>query len=248
MIEFRGTVKDNLSLYADEVIFSGQAAGSVTIEGRNVQLSETAHIDGDLTIRSSNKAVISPNATVVGKLTQTGLENSAFLKKHEHDSNGRGIILLFSFSIFLLGLMLFIFARGFMEQSITMLRKQPVRSILWGLFIFLAVPIFMVVTMITVIAIPISVATFMLLPFLLILGFATATLGISDWIFNRNNKPGKLSYRLLLLAVGVVILVILGFIPLIGGLLIFLILLLGLGAATATLGYRLKATSIDQVI
>ncbi|MDH3609924.1 MAG: hypothetical protein OEQ24_11885, partial [Gammaproteobacteria bacterium] len=69
LIEFHGATKDNLSLYADEVVFSGQASGTVTIEGRNVQLDDTARIEGNLIIRSSEEAVISPNATVVGEFT-----------------------------------------------------------------------------------------------------------------------------------------------------------------------------------
>lgn len=248
LIEFRGTAKDNLSLYADEVVFSGHAAGSVTIEGRHVQLDETARIEGSLTIRSSEEAIISPNATVVGKLTQTGLEDSEFFKEHEDDSDGRGFFLLLSASVFLLGLILVIFARGFVEQGITMLRTQPGRSILWGLVVFFGIPIFVIVTMVTIIGIPIAVATLLLLPFLLILGFTTTTLGVSDWILNRNSESKKTGQRLLLLAVGVVLLVIIGFVPFLGGLLILLALLFGLGAAAVTLGRRLSGNSIEAVL
>ena len=247
LIEFRGVANDNLSLYADEVVFSGQASGSVTIEGRKVQLDETAHIEGSLTIRSSEEAVISPKATVVGKLTQTGLEDSEFFKGHEDDSDGRGFFLLLSTSVFLLGLILVIFARGFVEQGITLLRTQPGRSILWGLVVFFGIPIFVIVTMVTIIGIPIGVATLLLLPFLLILGFTTTALGISDWILNRKSESKKTGQRLLLLAAGVVLFVIVGFIPFIGGLLVLLALLFGLGASAVTIGRRLSGKSVEVV-
>lgn len=247
LIEFRGVANDNLSLYADEVVFSGQASGSVTIEGRKVQLDETAHIEGSLTIRSSEEAVISPKATVVGKLTQTGLEDSEFFKGHEDDSDGRGFFLLLSTSVFLLGLILVIFARGFVEQGITLLRIQPGRSILWGLVVFFGIPIFAIVTMVTIIGIPIGVATLLLLPFLLILGFTTTALGISDWILNRKSESKKTGQRLLLLAAGVVLFIIVGFIPFIGGLLVLLALLFGLGASAVTIGRRLSGKSVEVV-
>ena len=247
LIEFDGTAEDNLSLYADEVVFTGQASGSVTIEARNVNLDETARIEGDLTIRSSEKAVISPNATIVGKLTQTSLEDSEFFKAHEDNSDDLGFFFLLATSVFLLGLILVIFARGFVEQGITMLRTQPGKSILWGLVVFFSIPIFVLITMVTIVGIPIGVAALLLLPFLLILGFTMATLGVSDWILNRKSESKQTSQRLLFLAAGVIILVIVGFLPFVGGLLILLAMLLGLGAAAVTLGSHLSGTSTEVV-
>ncbi len=245
LIEFHGAANDNLGLYADEVVFSGQAAGAVTIEGRNVQLGDTARIEGNLTIRSSDEAIISPNATVIGEITQTGLEDSEFFKEHKDESDGRGFFLILSTSIFLLGLVLIVFARGFVEQGITVLRTQPGRSILLGLAVILGIPLFVIATMVTIIGIPIGVATLLLLPFLFILGFTTTTLGVSDWLLNRNNESKMTGQRLLLLAAGVVLFVIIGFIPLIGGLLIFLALLFGLGATSVAIGQRLKSKPIE---
>ena len=144
LIEFHGAANDNLSLYADEVVFSGQASGAVTIEGRNVQLDDTARIEGNLIIRSSEEAIISPNATVIGEVTQTGLEDSEFFKEHEDESDGRGFFLILSTSIFLLGLILVVFARSFVEQGITILRTQPGRSILLGLAVFFGIPLFVI--------------------------------------------------------------------------------------------------------
>lgn len=243
LIEFQGTAKDNLNLYADEVIFSGQASGSVTIEGRKVQLDEAARIEGNLTIRSSEEAIISPNATVVGTLIQTDLEDAEFFKEHEDDSDGREFFLLLSTSVFLLGLILILFARGFVEQGITMLRTHPGRSILWGLIVFFGIPILVIAAMVTIIGIPIGVAILLSLPFLLILGLAMVALGVSDWIFNKKSNAKKTGQRLLLLAAGVILLVIAGFVPFLGRLLILLAMLFGLGAASITLGSRLSGAT-----
>jgi hypothetical protein len=245
LIEFHGAANDNLSLYADEVVFSGQASGAVTIEGRSVQLGDTARIEGNLIIRYSEEAIISPNASVIGEVTQTGLEDSEFFKEQKDESDARGFFLILSTSIFLLGLILVVFARGFVEQGITVLRTQPGRSILLGLAVLFGIPLFVIATMVIIIGIPIGVATLLLLPFLLILGFTTTTLGVSDWLLNRNNESKKTGQRLLLLAAGVVLLVIIGFIPFLGGLLIFLALLFGLGAASVTIGQRLSSKKIE---
>ncbi len=240
LIEFNGVAKDNLSLYADQVIFSGHTSGPVTIEGRHVQLGDTAHIEGNLTIRSSEEAVISPNAIVAGKLTKTSLEDSDYIKENEHDSDSRALLILLAISVFLLGLILVIFARGFVEQCITLLRTHPGQSILWGFVVFISVPIFIVVTTATIIGIPIGVATLLLLPFLFILGITTAAFAVSDWILNKNVESKKTGQRIFLLATGVILLVIIGFVPFLGEILILLVMLLGLGAASVTLGNRLR--------
>ena len=90
-------------------------------------------------------------------------------------------------------------------------------------------------------------ATLLLLPFLLILSFTTATLGVSDWLLNRKSEFKKTGQRLLLLAAGVIILVIVGFVPFLGGALIILAMILGLGSAAVTLGSRLSRNSIEAV-
>ncbi len=245
LIKFGGTANGSLNLYADEIVFTGHASGPVLIEGRKVQLDESAVIGGNLTIRSKEKAIISSNAKITGVLTQVGLEDSEFFNEYEGDSDGGGFLLLLSASIFLLGLILILFARGFVEQSISYFRTHPGRSILWGLAVFVGIPIFAILTMVTVIGIPIGVSTLLLLPFLLVLGFTITTLGVSDRILNKSSESKKNVQRLLLLAAGVITLALVGFIPLIGGLLIWLALLFGLGAASATLGNRLSRNSIE---
>ncbi len=247
LIEFHGTAHDDLKLYADEVVFSGHANNSITIEARNVRLEETARIEGDLIIRSSEEPVISSSAAVAGKVTQTGLEDSEFFKDKEDEFDGRGFFILLSTSIFLLGLILVLFTRSFTEQAITTLRLKPGRSFLSGLLVFFGVPFFVFIAMISFIGIPIGVATLLLLPFLLILGLTTTSLGISDWLLNKKNEAKKTGQRLLLLLVGVILLIVIGVIPFIGGLLIFIALLLGLGATAVTFISRLSDKSKEAI-
>ena len=239
LIEFNGVANDDLSLYADEVYFKGQTSGSVTIEGRLVQLDESAIIEGNLIIRSSEDAVISPHAKIKGEMTQLDSKDLETFKDRDDISGGGGILLLAT-SIFILGLILLIFTRGFVEQGITTLRTQPGHSILWGFIVFFGVPTFVIIAMVTVIGIPIGVAALLLLPFLLILGLTSASLGLSDWILNKGKQSKNTSQRLLLLAAGVIIFVLMGFIPIVGGLIIWFAMLLGLGAASITLGIRLS--------
>ncbi len=243
MIEFNGIVGDNLKLYAHEVVFSGQASGSVTIEGHDIQLNDTAQIDGDLIIRSSKDAVISPNARIIGEVTKTGLEDAEFYKDRD-DTNGRGgSFLVLSTSIFLLGLILVFFLQDFVEHEIKTLRTRPATSLLWGIAVLFGIPLFFIISMITIIGIPIGVATLLLVPFLLILSFTTAILGVSDWLFNRNNATKKTGQRILLLLVGVLLFVIVGFVPIFGELLIFLAMLFGLGASSITIGRYISTKS-----
>ena len=243
MIEFNGIAEDNLKLYAHEVVFSGQASGSVIIEGHDIQLSDHAQIGGDLIIRSSKDAVISPSANIIGEITKTGLEDAEFYKDRNETFGRGGFFLVLSTSIFLLGLILVFFSQGFVEHEIKILRTQTAKSLLWGIVVLFGIPLFFIISMITIIGIPIGVAALLLIPFLLILSFTTTILGVSDWLFNRNNATKKTSQRMLLLLVGVLLFVILGFVPFVGGLLILLAMLFGLGASSMTIGRYITTKS-----
>ena len=230
LIEFRGSAEDNLNLYGDEVVFSGHAFGSVNFEGRKVHLTENARVEGNLTIRSSEKADISPSATIAGELIQTNILDS--MKEDKGVFAGHGFALIISVSVFILGLILVIFERGFVEQGISMLRSQPFSSLLWGLVVFFGIPIF-------------GVAALLTMPFLLLLGYTVAALGVSDWLLNRSGKFKETGQRLLLLAAGVAMFAILRLVPFLGSFLIFLIVLFGLGAAVVTIGSRLRGRSVE---
>jgi cytoskeletal protein CcmA (bactofilin family) len=241
LIEFHGTAQDNLSLYGDEVVFSGQASGAVTIKGREVRIADNARIEGDLNIQSMETADVAPTATVVGKVTQTSLTDWEVGEEDNGVFAGFGGILFFAAGIFLFGLMLVIFMRGSVEQGIKVLRSQPGKSILWGLATFFGVPLLAVLVMVTVIGIPIGLATLFILPLLLLLGFTTGVFGLSDWLLNRSGEGKETGQRLLLLLAGVVIYVILSLIPFLGTLFVIFVLLIGLGAAVVTVGCRLAS-------
>jgi cytoskeletal protein CcmA (bactofilin family) len=246
LIDFRGTSEDDLKLIADEVVFSGQAYDSVVIEGRSVRLNDNARIEGDLIIHSKEKVFIPANASITGKVTQIGLEDAEFLNRTKDDKNGRGFFILLSTSIFLLGLIIVLFTSNFTERVISTLRSKPGLSIFWGLVVFIGIPIFVFIAIITIIGIPIGIATLLLLPFLLILSFTTTAFGISDLLLNKNGEHKNKGQRLLLLAFGVILFVVIGFVPILGGFLIFLALLLGLGAASATIGDYLSNKFVEK--
>jgi hypothetical protein len=154
--------------------------------------------------------------------------------------------LFFAVSTFLFGLILLVFTPGSVEQGISVLRSRPGKSLFWGLAVFFGVPIFAVLLMVTIVGIPIGVATLLTLPLLLLLGFTTGVLGLSDWVLNRSGEGKRTGQRLLLLAAGVVIYAALSFVPFVETLFFVLVLLIGLGAAVVTIGCRLASRS-DEI-
>ncbi len=237
LIEFRGAAGNNLKLYGDEVVFSGQASGDVTIKGRTVSVAEDASVQGGLTIQSVEKADIAPAATIAGDITQTALTKEDF-DKGEGAFDGIGGALVFAIGVFLFGLILVVLARSSVEQGISVLRSHPGKSILWGLFVFIGLPLLAIISLVTVVGIPIGVTVLLTLPFLFLLGFTATAFGLSDWLLNRSGEPKTMGPRLLLLAVGVIVVIVLGFVPVVGGLIIIFALLFGLGAAVVTIGQR----------
>ena len=244
LVEFRGLAGDNLRLEGDEVVFSGLASGSVAIDGGKVRITEEAKIDGHLTVRSREVADISPAATIAGDVTPIVSKDSDSDGEQEESSIGLGSALIFGGSTFLLGLVLVFFTRGSVEETIATLRYQPGRSILWGLAVFVGVPVAAVVAIVTVVGIPMGVVALLAFPFLLLLGVTATVLGVSDWILNRSAEPKDTGERLLIFVGGVAIFAIISLVPVLGALSVMMAVLFGLGATSVTVQDRL-AESIE---
>lgn len=239
LVDFRGGADDNLSVSGDEVVFSGQASGSVVIEARKVRITDKAKIDGDLTIRSIEAADIATTATIGGDLAQSISETPS---SDEQETETRlSSTFAFAVSTLLLGFMILLFAGASAEQAIVMMRSRPGWSMLWGLAAFLGVPIAALLAMVTIVGIPIGLFALLAYPFVLLLGVAAAILGVSDFLFNRSAELKSTRQRLLYLFAGVAMLAVASLIPFLGRFVLIGTLLLGLGAAAVTIQDRLSA-------
>ena len=163
--------------------------------------------------------------------------------QYEKTSEGFSI---FSFILGLLaslalGLILIYLFPGFVGELAELVKDSPLKAGLLGFLTLIFLPILSIVLLITIFGWSLSVLIILLLTLALLIATVPVKLLAGEIIYNKILKKdaGKMVYYL----VGAVIFAIVYEIPLVGGLIRFIALLIGLGAIVAWLAIRARPTS-----
>ena len=241
-VTFGGEAHGPLTIEASEVEFSGAARGPLRIESPHIHFANGAVVDGDAEIFSIADPVIDPGARITGHVNKHSLsEVSAARAFAAAGPMGRFLPAIFLLgSAMMAGLMFLWLGRGGAEGAIDELIDSPASSGLWGLAALVLLPIAAVVLSLTIIGAPVGALAMLALPLLLLLGYASAGLGLGEWMFNRLGEPRSAGVRALHLLGGLIGLGAVGLIPWAGPVLLALASLCGFGAVLRTLHDRMR--------
>ena len=260
LIREGGVVEGNLDVAAGSIRIDGTVQGSVSTGSGAVRIGETGvvqgtfdvgagnveidgTIDGDVTI-GADTIRLGDAATIGGSLTYDGdLQGNreAVQGTITRDSSinvGPGIFdniqpfadFVFTLSIlflnFVLGALLLVLFPGFSERVADRVSTDPVRTGLVGLGFLIAVPLLLIAIAITIIGIPVALAGGLAFLMFVWIGIVYGRFALGYWLLSYTDVDNRWAA----LALGLVIGAALGQIPLLGGLVNFVIFLLGLGA------------------
>jgi cytoskeletal protein CcmA (bactofilin family) len=228
-VVFAGTSQGPATFHADSIRIDGRIAGDVLVRARSVTIGKDAVIEGAITFETFSDPLIEPGATVRGRQTVT---------TPQPPEVGPGAVFAALIGTFLfaigaglvLGILLLIFARPFVERAIDRIRTAPVQSALVGLAVLILVPLIALIVMVTVVGIPIGLLMLLAFPLTLLSAGVLAAFGLSDWLMNRSRSQRSWGGRVLLLLVGLIILTVIGLIPILGFVTWVVALIVGLGA------------------
>ncbi len=242
LIDFRARSGAHVSLSGAEVAFNGQTTGDVIIRAQTVRIGEQAEIGGNLEIYSDARPDIARQARIGGRLVTLGLEDADWPESDGFPAILAAVIapVIFAISAFILGLIAIWLARGAVEQTIDTFMERPGGSLLRGILTLLALFIGAGVLVALFIGLPLGVAALFTAPVLIIAGLASAGMSVGEWIANRAGEPTSAGGRVGLMALGVLVLALVGLIPVLGAVLVLLAVLMGLGAAVITVLSRLR--------
>ncbi|PSP56733.1 polymer-forming cytoskeletal protein [Halobacteriales archaeon QS_1_67_19] len=248
-VRINGTVTGNANAFSGNVFLaeSGRVGGQLQAAGGNVVVN--GEVGGDVQA-GAGTITVGPTAVVGGDLLYDGelsLSDEARIDgetRQESDTGGFSGPSLPSWFGFAYGFVVHLllgavallafprFSRGLAGRA----ASTPLRSGGVGLLLFLAVPILAVLLFVSVIGIPLGLLVLVLYPFLLWLGFVYGAYAVGAWLLSlasvRNRWAGLL--------VGLAGASVAGLVPVVGGLLQFLVLLIGLGALGRTLVGRYR--------
>jgi cytoskeletal protein CcmA (bactofilin family) len=235
-VEVDGSVGKELRVAAGSVAISGEVAGPVHIRARDITLLPTARIHGDLVYHSPRPASIDPHVVITGKVTHVpGKAPGPKLTPARKGLVG-GLVLL---SLLLVGATIVLLFPDFSRTAARSIATDPWKSLGLGLAILVTVPFSALLLAVTVIGLPLGVAA-MAVYFVSLLAAPLITAFLIGDIFTRAGLHGPrpaASRRLLGLAAALLVLGLAQLAPVLGPVVAFLALVLGLGAWTLA-GYR----------
>lgn len=226
-VRVAGTVKKDLIIGAGSIRLSGTVHGDVRLEGGEIQILEGAIIEGDLYYKSPNAANIHSAARIAGNVTYEQVE-------WDHSHRGAGIF--FIITMVVASIVLFKLFPGFTMSAVGRISAEPLKSLGAGFLTLIIVPIVAALLISIVLGVWVGLSIMALYFVSLISGFLVSCFFVGDWGARRLNKDVTTTgRRLLSVAIAIFVLGLLKLIPVIGGLFIFVLLLLGLGATVMQL-------------
>jgi len=226
------------------VTINGRIDGSVDARAAQVIVNSGAVIGGDLVVYSLNDPIIAEGATVTGTVTRYAPpswwgEKPWWWKLAFAGAVAAGTILA--------GIVLMLFGGKVFAAATGHVRHSPLSSFLFGVLALVLIPFVAVVLMATVVGLSVGIAIGLIVPFLLVFGHAVAAAGIAAGILVR--RPGDIGVGigLIMLILGAILLVAIGFIPFVGPFLVLIAVVLGTGAFTRTIGARMRRAVVPAV-
>ena len=220
---------------AGALTVDGHVGGAMSVEVTTLRLTDRAVVDGSISYGSATDAAIAPGANVKGTI-----ERHAPRQQTQPTAQGPVVTLIDVLRALVgflaLGLLLLLVAPRFMHGASARLTTNPWASLGIGVAILIGLPIVAILA-IAIGAIVggwwlglVALAAYVIA---IVVSVPVAGLTLGDWILARTGTMRQIPVAL---ALGVIVLVVIGTIPVVGGLIVFLAVLFGLGAIGLALG------------
>jgi cytoskeletal protein CcmA (bactofilin family) len=233
-----GAVAGDFSVGAATVTIDGTIGADAAIGADSIMLGPASRIGGELrydgSLTQQSGAVVQGSVvedSSIGGFGPVGVSGDSLPSIGWLDS------LYGLFANLLLGAILLIVLPGFSVRVATQVADSTGRSALVGLLVLVAVPFVLALTAVTIIGIPLAILGLFGYLFLIWVGVVYGEFAVGRWLLGQwQDEPN----RWLALGLGLVLFTVIGAVPIVGGLSMFGVLLIGLGAlATALRGtYR----------
>jgi hypothetical protein len=230
-------VADELRVSGGRVVITGAVNGNVELRADEIIIEETAVISGNLLYKSSHEASIAEGARIDGEVRHTPVEFD--MKPVVASVILAGLVLLFS--IILTAVVLYLLFPDYCLRVSQTLHDQPWQSLAIGLAVFAGVPLLVVILFSTAVGIWLALILLAIYLAVLLVGYFAGALYVGNAGLNMLGKTEvSKTLRAIALAVAIFSLAVINLVPLLGGLVNWLVLLAGMGALSRQLylGYR----------
>jgi hypothetical protein len=253
VFEVHGDIGGTVNGGAGTFVFSG-TSDDCAISADNITIRETAHIYGDLTVKSEKPADIESGAIITGEIIYKKADT------HE-DRDNRGafaiapvlafVVTLWKIICFIakliVGIVIIAVSRRFMRRAMNSLTSKPWISLLVGFLSLVILPIAIFIALMLIIGFPFAAFGLFVYVALWYLAAVFVSCFVGEKVIQLFKKEGAISLFLSFI-VGFVIITILGLIPLFGFVLKLGVLLFGIGMILIALWDFLKDVRAKEML
>jgi len=248
-VEFNGNAHEYLHASGGSVRINGIVQGDAEVRAEELVVGPEARIGGRLLYRGSGEPEVAAGALISGGLEampDDEVHRFDELRPRAHDAvHGFGRLLWFA-GVFAAGALYLLLVPRFASEAAATVGRKPLPSLGLGLAIALCVPFVAAVLLITIIGIPLALLLVALYLVVLFLGWMTTALylGQRGLAVLRAGQPTTRGWQIVALLLALVALWLVRQVPVIGGLVGLVALLVGIGALTwRTWNGRREATA-----
>lgn len=220
MVTLRGSVEGDVRIAGGQVTIDGPIKGNLYLEADEIKITENAIINGNFLYTSSKKIENLKSGQVIGETRFTEAVEEKVGETGQKISQTASIVgkitsMIMSFiGMLLVGLALILIAPTFVDKSSYYFQKKMGWSLLYGIVMAIVTPVVCIFLMVTMVGIPLSLIVLVMYFIGLYLSYLLAGFALGSVLLNR--KSIKIAPMLLSLALGVLVIQIIGVIPWIG--------------------------------
>lgn len=224
------TVAGELRVAGGRVVLSGRVDGDVDVAAGELELRPGAQVGGTIRHRAPDQVVVQPGATAPADTKVEMVEDEALSGPSLLETLGEAL------AVFVLGAVIFLAFPRLVRDTAADVRERPVRNLLLGFVVIVCVPITAILFIVTIIGIPVGLMLLLLYLVAFPLGLAVAGFGLATMVRHTSGPPPfGASHQLRRFAFFVVLLTLVGLIPGVGELAVFLAMAVGMGALVGRL-------------
>ncbi len=230
-LEINGHIGGDLKATGGRVELNASVDGNTTVTAERVRIGPKAQITGKFTYRSPREAVIEQGAKITGTVEHLPYRGPmGFSGSDPAAASAVGGV--WTLGLIVTGAVLVLMFPAGTAQLTANLRDTPGRAAWVGFALLAAVPVAALLCVVLIIAIPLGLALGALYPIALIAGYLTGALWLAEGGLGRfaAAHAERTGWRAGSLAIVLVALAAVGWVPILGWLVFFAILVLGLGA------------------
>jgi len=232
-VRVAGTIARKLYAAGAVIVLAGEIQGDVRLVAQEIEVLPTARIKGSLAYWSPRAAKIDRKAKISGGVTYNLPELPRSLTR-----TGTALVtvsrLLFMAGLIVTGIALYLLFPDFTALASHTIGSDPIKSLGIGLLLVVAMPAIAILTMLTILGIPLGLMLFVLYFAALLVGFLVTAFFLGDVgtraFLHRGRPSGRV--RILCLILALAILALVNQLPFVGGALMVAVVLVGLGATS----------------